>query len=173
MLTTVGMRASPAIVAVGLRCSPVPEGWCGGLRTRRERVASGPVHRKNFNLCAVRLISLPSLVNGVCLQRQFTTLRPAVAGLGSCDALDTVARAARRSRRHDHWWRKVAAISLATLRARTISPGPSEMAATRACPPPPYFSHSDARFTSAEASFQGLVPTEIFDRAGEALTPTV
>src|SRR5277367_2189613 len=66
----------------------------------------------------------------------------------------------------------VAAISWATCRARTRSPGPSEMAATRACPPPPYFSHSEARFTSAEASFQGLVPTETLARSGEELTPT-
>src|SRR5271168_2894319 len=66
----------------------------------------------------------------------------------------------------------VAAISWATCLARTRSPGPSEIAATRACPPPPYFSHSEARFTSADASFQGLVPTETLARSGEELTPT-
>src|SRR5271169_4992607 len=66
----------------------------------------------------------------------------------------------------------VAAISWATCRARTKSPGPSEIAATRACPPPPYFSHSEARFTSADASFQGLVPTETLARSGEEVTPT-
>src|SRR5271168_5085197 len=67
----------------------------------------------------------------------------------------------------------VAAISWATCRARTRSPGPSEIAATRACPPPPYFSQSDARLTSGGISFHGFVPTETFARAGEALTPTV
>src|ERR1700690_403153 len=68
--------------------------------------------------------------------------------------------------------RSVVAISLATWRARTRSPGPNEMAATRAWPPPPFFSQSDARLISGGTSFHGFVPTETFARVGEALTPT-
>src|SRR5580698_10031867 len=74
--------------------------------------------------------------------------------------------------RNVYFARRVAAISLATSRARTRSPGPSDIAATRACPPPPYFSHSEARFTSGGISFHGFVPTDTFARAGDALTPT-
>src|SRR5215469_2396441 len=67
----------------------------------------------------------------------------------------------------------VSAISCAACRARCKSSGANEIAATRACPPPPYFSHSEARFTSAGASFHGFVPTDTFARIGEALSPTV
>ena len=63
-------------------------------------------------------------------------------------------------------------MSSAAARARATSPGGKEMAATRACPPPPYFSQSEARLTPAEASFQGLVPTETLVRVEDALTPT-
>src|SRR5580704_17312950 len=72
----------------------------------------------------------------------------------------------------DDYLRSVAAISLATCRARTRSPGPKDIAATRACPPPPFFSQSEARLISGGTSFHGFVPTDTFARVGDALTPT-
>ena len=42
--------------------------------------------------------------------------------------------------------RKAAVKSLATCRARSKSCGSNEIADTLGCPPPPYFSASDARF---------------------------
>src|ERR1700726_1950558 len=68
--------------------------------------------------------------------------------------------------------RSSAAISRAILRARSISEGFRDMAATRGCPPPPNFSASEARFFSADAAFQGLDPMEIFARTGDAVIPT-
>ena len=62
--------------------------------------------------------------------------------------------------------------SRATSRARGISLGSNEIAATRGCPPPPNFSASDARFLSALAWFHGFVPRLTFARTADALTLT-
>src|SRR5580693_6206564 len=68
--------------------------------------------------------------------------------------------------------RSCAARSRATWRARGSSAGSKEMADTRGWPPPPNFSASEARFLSAVAWFQGLVPSETFARTAEELTLT-
>src|SRR3984957_3059315 len=68
--------------------------------------------------------------------------------------------------------RRSATSSRATSLARGISCGSKDMADTRAWPPPPNFSASEARLASAFARFQGFVLRETFARTADALTLT-
>src|SRR5437870_4744139 len=87
---------------------------------------------------------------------------------GVCEAFG----AKQRNRDRDYFGalRRTSTRPRATSLARAISDGSKEIAATRWWPPPPYFSASDARFWSAVARFQGLVPRETFARTADALT---
>src|SRR5262249_53680149 len=64
------------------------------------------------------------------------------------------------------------AISRAAARATSSSPGLNEIAATTACPPPPYCSHSFARLWRRSRVLHGFVPTETLARKVDWLTPT-
>src|SRR5262249_46596940 len=63
------------------------------------------------------------------------------------------------------------AISRAAARALSNSPGLNEIAATTACPPPPYCSQSFARLWRRSRGDHGLVPTDTLARNGDWLTP--
>src|SRR5262249_13903781 len=64
-------------------------------------------------------------------------------------------------------------ISCAARLAASCCVTSKEIAPTRACPPPPYRSHTFARFTTGGDGAQGFDPTDTFTRKLLLLRPTL